>query len=169
MNEYQRVVCFAMSPTSIDVAGFALMVCKLQSRFTNTPRVRIRCVKIRIRHPHMKRWIDVKWCVINLCFGWDRLQDKVKQLILPIAVFCILLAYILRLSNHVFGCSDPGYYFRFVGLLVQYIIIILYLFHNSIRTCFIQSKNQQGATFKNNTHWCKNNKFNKFHKLHVGV
>ena len=42
MNEYQRVVCFALSPTSIAVAGFVSMVCKWQSRFTNTPRVRIR-------------------------------------------------------------------------------------------------------------------------------
>ena len=38
MDEYQRrVVCFALSPTSIAVAGFASTVCKLQSRFTNTP------------------------------------------------------------------------------------------------------------------------------------
>ena len=36
MNKYQRVVCFALSPTSIAVAGFASAVCKLQSRFTNT-------------------------------------------------------------------------------------------------------------------------------------
>ena len=42
VNEYQRVVCFALSPTSIAVAGFASTVCKLQSRFTNMPRVRIR-------------------------------------------------------------------------------------------------------------------------------
>ena len=42
MNEYQRVVCVALSPTSIAVAGFASTVCKLQSRFTNMPRVRIR-------------------------------------------------------------------------------------------------------------------------------
>ena len=60
-----------------------------------------RCAKIRIRHPYMKRRIDVKWCVINLCFGRDRLKDEVKQLlILPIVVFCVLSAYILRLSNH---------------------------------------------------------------------
>ena len=38
MNERQRVVCFALSPTSIAVAGFASTVCKLQSRFTNMPR-----------------------------------------------------------------------------------------------------------------------------------
>ena len=37
MDEYQRVVCFALSPTSIAVAGFASTVCKLQSRFTNMP------------------------------------------------------------------------------------------------------------------------------------
>ena len=42
MNEYQRVVYFALPPTSIAVAGFTSMVCKLQSRFTNMPRVRIR-------------------------------------------------------------------------------------------------------------------------------
>ena len=42
MNEYQHAVCFALSSTSIAVAGFALTVCKLQSRFTNTPCVRIR-------------------------------------------------------------------------------------------------------------------------------
>ena len=42
MNEYQRVVCFALPPTSIAIAGFASTVCKLQSRFTNTPGVRIR-------------------------------------------------------------------------------------------------------------------------------
>ena len=42
VNEYQRVVCFALPPTSIAVAGFASTVCKLQSRFTNMPRVRIR-------------------------------------------------------------------------------------------------------------------------------
>ena len=42
MNEYQRVVCFALPLTSIAVAGFASMVCKLQSRLTNMPRVRIR-------------------------------------------------------------------------------------------------------------------------------
>ena len=42
MNEYQRVVCFALPLTSIAVAGFASTVCKLQSRFTNMPRVRIR-------------------------------------------------------------------------------------------------------------------------------
>ena len=42
MNEYQRVVCFALPPTSIAVAGLASTVCKLQSRFTNMPRVRIR-------------------------------------------------------------------------------------------------------------------------------
>ena len=41
-NEYQGVVCFTLSPTSIAVAGFASTVCKLQSRFTNTPRIRIR-------------------------------------------------------------------------------------------------------------------------------
>ena len=42
MNEFRRVVCFALPPTSIVVAGFALAVCKLQSRFTNTVRIRIR-------------------------------------------------------------------------------------------------------------------------------
>ena len=42
MNEYQRVVCFALPPTSIAVAGFASTVCKLQSRFTNMPCARIR-------------------------------------------------------------------------------------------------------------------------------
>ena len=42
MNEYQRVVCFALPPSSIAVAGFASTVCKLQSRFTNMPSVRIR-------------------------------------------------------------------------------------------------------------------------------
>ena len=42
MNEYQRVVCFALPPTSIAVAGFTSTVCKLQSKFTNMPRVRIR-------------------------------------------------------------------------------------------------------------------------------
>ena len=42
MNEYQRIVCFALPPVSITVAGFASTVCKLQSRFTNTPGVRIR-------------------------------------------------------------------------------------------------------------------------------
>ena len=102
-----------------------------------------RCAKIRIRHPHMKWWIDVKWCVINLCFGRDQLKDEVKQLlILPIVVFCFLSAYILLLSNHnlyVFGCSGPGYYFRFVGLLVQYIIIVVDLVHNGIRTCVLFS------------------------------
>ena len=94
-----------------------------------------RCAKIRIRHPH------IRWCVIKLCFGRDQLKDEVKQLlILPIVVFCFLSAYILRLSNHnlnVFGCSGSGYYFRFVGLLVQYIIIVVDLFHNGLRTYFI--------------------------------
>ena len=106
-----------------------------------------RCAKIRIRHLHMKRWIDVKWCVINLCFGRDRLKDEVKQLlILPIVVFHVLSAYILCVSNHisVFGCSDPGCYFRFVGLLqvlVQYIIIVdvVDLFNNGIHTCILFS------------------------------
>ena len=41
VNENQRVVCFVLPPRSIAVARFASMVCKLQSRFTNTPRVRI--------------------------------------------------------------------------------------------------------------------------------
>ena len=39
MNEYQCVVCFALPPTSIAVAGFAgfaSMVCKLQLRFTTS-------------------------------------------------------------------------------------------------------------------------------------
>ena len=36
------VVSFALPLTSIVVAGFDSTVCKLQSRFTNTPRVRIR-------------------------------------------------------------------------------------------------------------------------------
>ena len=40
MNKCQRVVCFALPPTSIAVAGFASMVCKLQSRFTNTPSLK---------------------------------------------------------------------------------------------------------------------------------
>ena len=84
-NEYQRVVCFALPPTSI--AGFALMVCKLQSIFTNTPHVRIR--------------------------------------------------YYVCQIIYVFDCSDPGYYFRFVGLLVQYIIIVVDLFHNGICTCVL--------------------------------
>ena len=56
--------------------------------------------------------------------------------------FLFLSAYILRLSNHnlyVFGCSGPGYYFRFVGLLVQYIIIVVDLFHNGLRTCVLFS------------------------------
>ena len=44
MNKYQRVVCFALPPTSIAVAGFASKVCKLQSRFTNMPRIRIRYI-----------------------------------------------------------------------------------------------------------------------------
>ena len=42
MNEYQRVVCFELPPTSITEAGFASTICKLQSRFINTPRIRIR-------------------------------------------------------------------------------------------------------------------------------
>ena len=118
------------------------------NRFRNAkprcPNPRLyRCAKIRIRHPYMKWWIDVKWCVIHLCFGRDQLKDEVKQLlILPIVVFCFWSAYILRLSNrnlYVFGCSGPGYYFRFVGRLVQYIIIVVDLFHNGICTCVLFS------------------------------
>ena len=50
MNEYQRVVCFALSRTSIAVAGFTSMVCKLQSRFTkmrNKFMLRLRSVERR--------------------------------------------------------------------------------------------------------------------------
>ena len=36
------VVCFALLPASIPDAGFASAVCKLQSRFTNMPCIRIR-------------------------------------------------------------------------------------------------------------------------------
>ena len=42
MNECQRVVCFALPPTSIADTGFALVDRKLQSRFTNTASIRIR-------------------------------------------------------------------------------------------------------------------------------
>ena len=37
----------------------------------------------------------------------DRFKDEVKQLlILPIVVFCVLSAYILRLSNHMFSAAQ---------------------------------------------------------------
>ena len=55
MNEYQRVVCFALPPTSIAVAGFASTVCKLQSRFTNMPRVRIRSTVLNAKYQHNTR------------------------------------------------------------------------------------------------------------------
>ena len=74
----------------------------------------------------MKRRIDVKWCVIHLCFGRDRLQDEVKQiLILPIVVFCFLSAYMLRLSNHTFSAAQIK--------------------------CVVEFKNKHGVTFKYNT------------------
>ena len=61
MNEYQRVVCFALPPTSIAVAGFASTVCKLQSRFTNMPRVRIRSTVLNafnMRYQH-NTWVKL--------------------------------------------------------------------------------------------------------------
>ena len=185
MTEYQYVVCFALSLTSIAVAGFASTVCKLQSRFTNMPCVRIRstvlnafrmqyqhntwvewhasskfnrvrdakptcqipnpmlyrCAKIRIRHLYMKRWIDVKWCVINLCFGPDRLKDEVKQLlILRIVVFCISSAYILRLSNHT--------HFRLLRSRLLFSIRRQYTY------MFYSVQESTGWHLKNNTLWC---------------
>ena len=96
----------------------------------------------QIPNPRLYRCVKIRM-IINLCFGRDQLKDEVKQLlILPIVVFCFLSAYILRLSNHnlyVFGSSGPRYYFRFVGLLVQYIITIVDLFHNGLRTCVLFS------------------------------
>ena len=54
------------------------------------PNTRCRCAKIRIRHPHVKWKINVKWHVVNLCFDRDRLKDEVKQLlILPIVIFYV--------------------------------------------------------------------------------
>ena len=41
-EEWRCVVCFALPPALIAGAVFASVVCKLQSRFTSTPRVRIR-------------------------------------------------------------------------------------------------------------------------------
>ena len=73
-------------------------------------------------------------------------------------MFYQLTSYICQII-YVFGCSDPGYYFRFVGLLVQYIIIVVDLFHNGIRMCFIQFKNQHlkiihvDASIINSTNW----------------
>ena len=52
-------------------------------------------------------------------------------------VFYQLIYYVCQII-HVFGCSDPGYYFRFIGLLVQYIIIVD-IFHNGLRTCVLFS------------------------------
>ena len=49
------------------------------------------------------------------------------------------LTYYVCQIIYIFTCSDPSYYFRFVGLLVQYIIIVVDLFHNSIHTCILFS------------------------------
>ena len=68
-------------------------------------------------------------------------ESEVKQLlILTIVVFYVLSADILCVSNHIrFSCSDPGYYFLFIGLLFQYMIIVVDLFNNGIRTCILLS------------------------------
>ena len=69
------------------------------------------------------------------------MKDEVKQLLILPIVFSVFyqLAYYVCQIIYVFGCSGPGYYFRFVGLLVQYIIIVVDLFHNGIRTCVLFS------------------------------
>ena len=58
MNEYQRVVCFALSLT---LASLRSTVCKLQSRFTNMPRVRIRSTVLNafnMRYQH-NTWVKL--------------------------------------------------------------------------------------------------------------
>ena len=67
MNEYQRVVCFALLPTSIAVAGFASTVCKLQSRVTNTPLIRIREIVLNafsMQYQH-NTWVCFNY-IVNL-------------------------------------------------------------------------------------------------------
>ena len=49
------------------------------------------------------------------------------------------LTYYVCQIIYEFGCSDPGYYFRFLSLLVQYFLIVVDLFHNGIRTCILFS------------------------------
>ena len=78
------------------------------------------------------------------------MKDEVKQLlILLIVIFCVLSAYILRLSNHICFRLLRS---RLLFLIRRHILVVdLFHKHNGIRTCFIQFKNQQGVTFKNNT------------------
>ena len=70
-----------------------------------------------------------------------------QLLILLIVIFCVLSAYILHLSNHIrFWLLRSRLLF-----LIRRHILVVDLFQNGRRTCFIQFKNQQGVTFKNNT------------------
>ena len=91
--------------------------------------------------------------VINVCFGRDRLKDEVKQLlILPIVVFFVLSAYILRLSNHIrFRLLRSRLLFsirRPIGPVHRHRRRSRSIPQWYTYMCFIQFKNQQGVKFK---------------------
>ena len=71
VNEYQRV-CFALSAISIPdaVAGFGSTVCKLQSRFTNMHKNRVRIRSAAFDHNILIKYLSMWYGISGTALSW---------------------------------------------------------------------------------------------------